>query len=331
MKIVEVLAPPGHADSVSRIANEHEVADIWYGPAGEEDGRQVIRLYVSPANRQTLVDRLAQALEGSPGLRIAILPVEATLPRPESEPTGTEEARAAAGPTREELYQQVVSNTRLDGTYLLLVVLSTIVATIGMLADNVAVVIGAMVIAPLLGPNLALALGAALGDTGLIADTLKTNLAGMVTALGLSALIGLVGSVDPAASGELAARTDVGLASIALALASGGAAVLSLTGNVPTALVGVMVAVALLPPTATLGLMVGDGHWGPAAGAALLLAVNVVCVNLAANLVFLAKGIHPRTWAEKQKARRSLRTHIVFWVIWLGVLLGAVVAWQHGA
>jgi hypothetical protein len=104
----------------------------------------------------------------------------------------------------------------------------------------------------------------------------------MATALDRFALIGLAGSVDPTASAGLAPRTEVGLASIALALASGGAAVLSLTGNVPIALVGVMVAVALLPPTATLGLMVGDGHWGPAAGAALRLAVNVVCVNLAA-------------------------------------------------
>jgi uncharacterized membrane protein len=65
----------------------------------------------------------------------------------------------------------VVSSTRLDRTYLLVVL-----STIGMLADTVAVVISAMVIAPLLGPNLPLPLGAALGDTSLLADTLQINL-----------------------------------------------------------------------------------------------------------------------------------------------------------
>ncbi|MDZ7803496.1 DUF389 domain-containing protein [Thiohalophilus sp.] len=90
-------------------------------------------------------------------------------------------------------------------------------------------------------------------------------------------------------SQELLLRTDVGLEGIALALASGMAAGLSLTSGVSATLVGVMVAVALLPPAATLGLMLGAGNYQYALGALLLLAVNVVCVNLAESVQILVK------------------------------------------
>ena len=121
------------------------------------------------------------------------------------------------------------------------------------------------------------------------------------------------------------ARTDVGLDGVVLALASGAAAVLSLTSGLPSVLVGVMVAVALLPPAATMGLMLGQGHFDLMNGAGLLLAVNIVCVNLSAKLVMLVKGVRPRTWLEKRKARQSLATYIVFWVISLAILITVII------
>jgi uncharacterized hydrophobic protein (TIGR00341 family) len=180
-----------------------------------------------------------------------------------------------------------------------------------------------MVIAPLLGPNIALALATALGDTELIWKSLKTGAIGFVVALGLSILIGKLWHLN-FDSQELLSRTDVGLDSIALALASGAAAVLSLSTGLPSVLVGVMVAVALLPPTATMGLMLGAGKFDSAMGAALLLAVNVVCVNLSAKVTFLARGIKPRTGLEKQKARQSMTTYIVFWIAALLILIVAI-------
>jgi uncharacterized membrane protein len=120
------------------------------------------------------------------------------------------------------------------------------------------------------------------------------------------------------------ARTDVGLDSVALALASGAAAVLSLTTGLSSVLVGVMVAVALLPPTATLGLMLGAGQYHHALGAGLLLAVNIVCVNLAAKVVFLAKGIHPRTWWERKRAKRAMLLYVIIWVLSLAILIAMI-------
>ena len=115
-------------------------------------------------------------------------------------------------------------------------------------------------------------------------------------------------------------RTDVGLDSLALALASGAAAALSLSTGLSSVLVGVMVAVALLPPAATFGLMLGHGEFQLALGALLLLAANVVCVNLATKVVFMIKGISPRTWFMKEKARQRMYIYIALWLFSLLVL-----------
>jgi uncharacterized hydrophobic protein (TIGR00341 family) len=199
--------------------------------------------------------------------------------------------------------------------------LSTLVAGIGLKTDNVAVVIGAMVIAPLLGPNLAFALATSLGDGALMARALRTNVVGVGLAVGLCAAFSALVDI-PLDSAELMMRTHVGADGIVLALASGAAAALSLTTGLSTNLVGVMVAVALLPPAATAGLMAGEGRWEEATGAAILLGVNIICVNLAAQVVFLWKGIRPRGWLERENARQSWRLNLIVWV----VLLAAAIA-----
>jgi uncharacterized hydrophobic protein (TIGR00341 family) len=197
------------------------------------------------------------------------------------------------------------------------------VAAIGLLADNVAVVVGAMVIAPLLGPNLAFALGTALGDARLMRESVLSLLAGLLLAVALSMALGLLWPHETE-SREIMMRTHVGIDSVALALASGAAAALSLTSGLSSVLVGVMVAVALLPPAATLGLMLGHGDMTNATGAGLLLAINIVCVNLACKLVFWLKGIRPRVWWEKEKARRGMRNSVIAWILTLAALIAMI-------
>ena len=322
MKIIEILADVSYQDIITTIAEQHDVRDCWLGPKGE-DGRRMIRIILGEEKRQEVLDALQGAVGNSAKAKIVVSAAEAVLPREETNGNKNSKTKTAGTTTREELYNNIEKGARLNGTYVILVVLSTIVVAIGLLEDNVAVVIGAMVIAPLLGPNIALALAAALGDTELILKSLKTGAIGFVVALGLSILIGKLWHLN-FDSRELLARTDVGLDSIALALASGAAAVLSLSTGLPSVLVGVMVAVALLPPTATMGLMVGAGNYKLAVGAGLLLAVNVVCVNLSAKVTFLARGIKPRTGLEKLKARQSMTTYIVFWVVTLSILIVAI-------
>ena len=318
MRIIEVITDQGHVDTLRGIAAQQEVVDVWVGHK-DYDGRCSTRLLVNPEKQQAVMDALQSLLVAAEDARILVLPVEATLPRLEEDESIDEKASSITR-SREELYQKIVSGTKLDSNFMYMVIMSTIVAAIGLLEDNVAVVIGAMVIAPLLGPNMALAFATTLGEGKLLWLALKSNLAGLLTALLLSAAIGFILPLN-LDSNELMIRTDVGLGGVILALVSGAAAVLSLTAGWANSLVGVMVAVAILPPTATLGLMLGAGNYQHALGAALLLAVNIVCVNLSSNLAFLFKGIKPRTWYEKKKAKQSLIIVVLFWLLVFGVLL----------
>ena len=318
MKIVEVVADDSYIDSIKNIVKKNDVPDFWI-VSSESEGRKVVRILVKPEQRQTILDALQGILSTSLSARVVVIPIEATLPR-EEEPDEKTKIISTTETTREELYNSIGKNARLNRTYLLLIFLSTVVVAIGLLKDNVTVVIGAMVIAPLLGPNLAMALGTALGDTDLMWKAFKTGLAGMSLALGLSILIGIFWPLN-VESRELLARTYVGLDSAVLAMASGAAAVISLTSGIPSILVGVMVAVALLPPAATMGLMLGAGQTDLAYGAAFLLAVNIVAINLSAKLAFLVQGIKPRTWLEKEKAKQSMQSYIIIWVLTLAALL----------
>ena len=318
MKIIQVLADSAHVDTLRGIAEQQKVAEFWVGNV-QEDGRAVARFLVTPKNRQSVLDAVQMTISTSKNFRIFVLPVEAAIPHPESAAEAAS-GKGAATTTREELYNNVYKGAQLDSTYLLLVFLSTIVAAVGLLENNVAVVIGAMVIAPLLGPNIALALGTAIGDTKLMSKAFFCALAGLAMALVLSFIIGLIWT-GPIDSNELMARTYVGVSGAALALASGAAAVLSLTTGLPSVLVGVMVAVALLPPTATIGIMAANQEYQLAYGAALLLAVNIVCVNLSAKIVLLVRGVKPRTWIAKNKAKQSVAVYIAIWAISLLVLM----------
>ena len=321
MKYVEIVADAGSADTIKAIAEKAKAEDFRLGAVGE-DGMAPMRMLVGDDKLQLVLDTLQNILGAQPTARIVVLPVETSLPKPDEEKHKQEASATAA---REAIYDGVAKSARLDFNFIVLVILSTVVAAVGLIEDNIAVVIGAMVIAPLLGPNLALSLGTALGDVALMRTSAQTFFAGILLAIALSAALGMAWP-SALSSHELMSRTDAGLDSVALALASGAAAALSITTGLPSVLVGVMVAVALLPPAATLGLMLGHGNPGLAMGAGLLLAINVVSVNLASKIIFFIKGIRPRTWLEKEKAKRSMAAYVLVWLVTLLILLLVIYA-----
>lgn len=319
MKYVEIIADAGSSDTVLAVAKKEEVQDCRLGIV-EKDGRQQMRMLVSDDKLQLVLDALQNLLDAQPTARIVVLPVDVSLPKPDEEERKQEDAATEA---REALYEGVEKGVRLDLNFVVLVVLSSLVAAIGLITNNVAVVIGAMVIAPLLGPNLALSLGTAMGDLSLIRKSVQTLVAGMLLAVAVPAALGMFWSFD-VTNHELVLRTAVGIDSAALALASGAAAALSLTTGLSSVLVGVMVAVALLPPAAALGLMLGSGNTALATGAGLLLMVNVVCINLASKIVFDMKGIRPRGWREIEKAKRAKIVYILGWLVTLLLLIALI-------
>jgi uncharacterized hydrophobic protein (TIGR00341 family) len=203
------------------------------------------------------------------------------------------------------------------------------VAAVGLYYNSVAIIIGAMVIAPLLGPNVALSLATTLGDLSLLRRALLTALAGIATTMVLSVAIGMLVQVNPE-SPEVASRNAVALGDIVVALASGCAGALAFTTGVSATLIGVMVAVALLPPLVTFGLLLGGGHTASAMGALSLFLMNLICVNLAGVSTFLVKGIRPATWWEKDRAGKATRIAILLWVLLLAALVGMILLLRKG-
>lgn len=316
MKYIELVTSANSFEAVEKIAHNVKAKDFRYDPK-DEDGMQLFRMIVIDDALQEALDSFSQIMGAHPTAKVVVIPVEAYLPK---EKEGEEEKKKQVTAAREAIYETVEKSAHINGNYFVLVTLSTIVATIGLIENNVAVVIGAMVIAPLLGPNIALSFATSLGDTKLMLSSIKTIFAGIVIAIVLPVVMGVV--LHPSLhSNELLARTYVGFDSVVLALASGAAAALSITTGLSSVLVGVMVAVALLPPAATFGLMLGSGNISLASNAGVLLAVNIVSINLASKVVFLVKGITPRTWFEKEKAKKAMRRYITAWVVTLLILL----------
>ncbi len=188
MKYIEVVCDAGLVDTVAAIAEQLEICDFRLGSLGE-DGMQQMRLLVPDNKIQKTLDKLQQALETQPNEKIVVMPIEVSLPKLSDDERREEDLATA---TREILYNGIEKNSHLDTGFVLLVVLSTIVAAVGLIKDNVTVIIGAMVIAPLLGPNLALGLGTALGDVVLMAKSTFTTLVGIAIAVVMSIAIGFI-------------------------------------------------------------------------------------------------------------------------------------------
>lgn len=273
------------------------------------------------------LDRLHDRLADRGGLLVLVQPLDGVLPRPlaSAATQARTAARSAAAVSREEVYAGIADSAELDRTYLALVVLASVVAGIGLSRDNTAAVIGAMVVAPLLGPNMALALGMILGDGLLIRRSLLTNAAGLALAFASAAVLGLALHADPSTP-ELAARTRVALSDVVVALAAGCAGALSYTTGVPTYLTGVMVAVAILPPAVASGLLLAEGQVEGALAALLLAGGNVTALTLAAMLTFLWRGMRPRNWWQEDRARRSARLGVAIFVALLLALTALIVA-----
>ncbi len=326
LRMVQITISPDHERTLQRAIERLEVFHSWHVSTG--DNLTVYHCVTDAREVQRIVDVAQSLIEHAKETRVTVLPVELALPRqdPSALSSAYFDRGRGASVTREELRSKLAIGARLTTDYLLMVILSTIVAVIGLVGDNVAVVVGAMVIAPFLGPNLALAFATTMGDRKMLIEALKSLGAGLGIAVAGAAGLALFWPNLPDTS-EIAARTVFGIDALILAIASGGAAVLALTGAAPMTLVGVMVAVALLPPATVLGLKLGAGDWVNAEGAALLLMINIIGLNLSAKAILTWKGISPRRWAEKSGAVRSRWATVALWL--LALIIVAVLAYRH--
>ncbi len=323
-RIVEIVLPKGRSDDIPQLLHELTFDEYWLNTI--DDNRARIRILLATCDVEKVFDILEPYLLELPGASAVLINVEASIPRLDNEaaPMDTgelpEKKNKSARISRQELYNDINAAVGINSTYITMVELSAVVAAIGLIRNDMAIIIGAMVMAPLLVPNVAMALANTLGDTELaIKGSVATGL-GFLLALLTSIIIGVSFHIDPATP-AIAARTQLELSDLVLAVASGAAGVLAFTSGGQLSLIGVMVAVALMPPLVSAGLLIGSGELNQGLKALELTFANVICVNLAGIITFVGQGIHPATWWEKSKASRAKKIAISGWAFMFLVLV----------
>lgn len=336
LRVIELITPRQDKEEVLKSLEEHRPGEgyvYWMSPL-EDDTALAFRIVLDVEESEDVMDKLEKLFTWSEKYRMVVYEAQATIPRlsePPEEPK--EEAGAENGNgngtkrksriSREELYADVLDTSLLTRNFMLLVLLSSLIAVIGLVRDNVAIIIGAMVLAPLLGPNVGLCLATTLGDSKLALASSRTLVVGIAITLAISVGYGLAFGL-PEGSAQLAERSAIAYSDVILAIVSGAAGIISFTMGVPTSLVGVMVALALLPPLTACGIFLGAMDFSRAGGAGLLFLANVICLNLAGVTTFLIQGIQPLTWWERKRAKAATLRSVVLWTALLLALLGVL-------
>ncbi len=213
-------------------------------------------------------------------------------------------------------------------TYVLLSVMSAVIATAGLLLDSAAIVVGSMVIAPLVGPAMGTSVGTVLFEQDLFYEGVKHQLGGLGLTVGSAAVFALLAktlflvppNVNITAIEQIAGRLTPDLLSLVVAVGAGIAGARSLSSGISTGLVGVMIAAALVPPIAAVGI--GLAWWLPDVifKAGLLVVVNTVSINLAALGTLWFTGSRPIGWQDESKARATTRHHMAAMAVVVVVL-----------
>jgi uncharacterized hydrophobic protein (TIGR00271 family) len=177
--------------------------------------------------------------------------------------------------------------------YVAMTTVSGVIATFGMLIDSVAVIIGAMLVAPMITPLQGFGIAVVAGRPKTALKALASVLLGSLLVFVVALLGGLLVGLD-APTAEVAARGSPSLLDAIIAIASGIAgAYATARKDIPAALAGVAIAAALVPPICAIGLGLAAGRWGLAAGATLLFLVNIACIAVIGAVAYQWMGLRP--------------------------------------
>lgn len=206
---------------------------------------------------------------------------------------------------RTQAYVRIRKSARPSADFFILIALSSMIAALGLLISSPAVVIGAMLVAPLMSPIVGAGMAAVLGDARFMRLSLGAVFRGVMLSILVGAIAGLTRLGQPLTP-ELLARTAPSLMDLGIALFSGmaGAYALSNFTSAASALPGVAIAAALVPPLATVGIALVTGHFRESAGALLLFTTNLVAISSATAIVFIILGFRP---TQGEKLRREMQ------------------------
>jgi uncharacterized hydrophobic protein (TIGR00271 family) len=227
----------------------------------------------------------------------------------------------------EQLRTELLTESTPDSSYLILIVSSCAIATFGLLSNSAAVIIGAMIIAPLMLPIRGLAFGALKGSVILFERGLFSITVGTVLAVAIACVLGRVIGIASFGS-EVLARSEPTLLDLGVAVAAGWiSGYAKIQPKISGSLAGTAIAVALMPPICVIGLGLSQADWALSWGATLLYLTNLLGITLSCMLTFILGG-----YASFHHARKALFLALGFTsvlLIPLGISFGKLVRQAH--
>ncbi len=214
-----------------------------------------------------------------------------------------------------EVYRQLHGGARPRVDYFILMGLSAVIATFGLLQNSTAVIIGAMLVAPLFTPLMALSMAIVRGNVKLLRLAVESMLKGIAAAIAIAYVFTSLGASTTITS-EITARTAPNLLDLGVALAAGvvGAYAVS-RDRVAAALPGVAIAAALMPPLAVIGIGIGVGDLSIAGGASLLVATNLIAIALGGAVTLVLLGFRPIRHGQKSNWRTGWASALILFLL----------------
>jgi uncharacterized hydrophobic protein (TIGR00341 family) len=331
MRLVQVLIPVGARETVLDALDEEGIDYAVFDEVGRGDFEAMVQFPVPPSGVEPVMDDLVEAGLREDAYTIVLAPETVVSERL----SALVERFPGLRISREELYARAQDLAPATSTFFAFLVLSTIIATTGLLLDSAATIIGAMVVAPLMGPAISASVGAILDDAKMASRGVTLQVTGLLMAIATGAIMGwllqqtilIPPGLDIRTVPQVAERTSPNFLSLFLALGSGIAGSLSIIRGSGSTLVGVAIAVALVPPAATSGLGIAFGLPGVAIAGAVLVVVNLLAINVSALVLFWIAGFKPLDAGQFEGVRASVISRVVVLVIAIAVLsivLGAV-------
>ncbi|UPV76105.1 TIGR00341 family protein [Halorussus limi] len=329
MRLVQVSIPAGKRELVSNVLEEEGVD---YMLTDETSGREytAIAYFPLPTSAvQPILDKLQDAgLGEDPHAVIIDAETDTSRQYQELEQRFAEENDNPSTIAREEIRTEAREMTPEFPTFVAMTVISSVVATAGMLLDSPAVVVGSMVIAPLIGPAMGASVGTVLGDRQLFRRGVKYQFIGGFAAIAAAAVFAVIvryGLLIPPGTdvldiSQVSGRLTPDFLSLAVAIGAGAAGVLSLASGVSVAIVGVMIAAALVPPAAAVGIAIAWQQPLAAVSSLVLVLVNILSINLAGLVVLWYLGYRPKNWFTRNETRTALFKRIGVLVLLIGLL-----------
>ncbi|KXS44123.1 MAG: hypothetical protein AWU54_822 [Candidatus Frackibacter sp. T328-2] len=225
---------------------------------------------------------------------------------------------------RESLVTYAQNNSTINDHFIFLAIMAAIIASMGLILDNTPVIVGSMIIAPVFGPIVAIAMGIVLGDFKLMGKGIMSEAAVLLIAVIIGLLMGAI-TPNIAITNALRVRMFPTVADILVALAAGGAGAYSLISGVRAQIVGVVIAAALIPVMCTVGIGISLLNLSMVGGALLLLGGNYLALILAIIGVFYFKGLKPQIW-YKFKAEKLIKKSLTL-IIAAVIILSLPLSW----